>query len=147
MSRFHNERSVCNCLKKKLRIIKNQEKLSLLQSYRIGYAFWQVSKKKEAEYYFNQQIKYDEESMKLGRDIEQWKAAYYDIAATYAFLGDKVKAYKYLDEFNTMNIFIHYGWIILLKHDRLFASIRNEEDSKIHCIKFIKIFIRLDLIA
>ena len=121
----HNEEAYV-IAKKEIENYKKSGELSLLQSYRIGYAFWQVSKKKEAEYYFNQQIKYDEESMKLGRDIEQWKAAYYDIAATYAFLGDKVKAYKYLDEFNTMN-FYPLWWIILAKHDRLFASIRNEE--------------------
>ena len=112
--------------KKEIENYKKSGKLSLLQSYRIGYAFWQVGKKKEAEYYFNEQIKNDEESIKLGRDIEQWKAAYYDIAATYAFLGDKVKAYKYLDEFNTLN-FYPLWWIILAKHDRLFASISNEE--------------------
>jgi tetratricopeptide (TPR) repeat protein len=121
----HNEEAYV-IAKKEIENYKKSGELSLLQSYRIGYAFWQVGKKKEAEYYFNQQIKYDEESIKLGRDIEQWKAAYYDIAATYAFLGDKVKAYKYLDEFNTMN-FYPLWWIILAKHDLLFASIRNEE--------------------
>jgi TolB-like protein len=121
----HNEEAYV-IAKKEIENYKKSGELSLLQSYRIGYAFWQVGKKKEAEYYFNQQIKYDEESIKLGRDIEQWKAAYYDIAATYAFLGDKVRAYKYLDEFNTMN-FYPLWWIILAKHDRLFASISNEE--------------------
>ena len=121
----HNEEAYV-IAKKEIENYKKSGELILLQSYRIGYAFWQVGKKKEAEYYFNQQIKYDEESMKLGRDIEQWKAAYYDIAATYAFLGDKVRAYKYLDEFNTMN-FYPLWWIILAKHDRLFASISNEE--------------------
>ena len=48
------------------------------------------------------------------------------MAATYAFLGDKVKAYQYLDEFDTMN-FYPLWWIILAKHDPLFTSIRNEE--------------------
>ncbi len=34
----------------------------------IGYAFWQVGKKKEAEYYFNQKIKYYEGGIELGRN-------------------------------------------------------------------------------
>jgi TolB-like protein len=111
------------------KLVENSQKsgnFNLLQYYRIGYAFWQIGKKKEAEYYFNQQIKYSEESIKLGRWIAQWKAADYDLAATYTFLGDKVKAYHYLDEFDKLN-FYPLWWISLIKHDPLFASIRNEE--------------------
>ena len=109
-----------------MRYYKKRGELNLVQSHRIGYAFWQVGKKKEAEYYFNQQIKYGEESIKLGRDIAQWNVAYYDLAGTYAFLGDKEKAYQYLDEFNKMNFYALW-WVSLAKHDPLFASIRNEE--------------------
>jgi hypothetical protein len=87
---------------------------------------WQMGKKKEAEYYFGQQIKIGEESIKLRRDIAQKKYAHYDLAATYAFLGDKVKAYQYLDEFNTLN-YHPLWWVSLMKHDPLFNSIRNEE--------------------
>jgi TolB-like protein/Tfp pilus assembly protein PilF len=100
--------------------------LNLTKSYRVGYAFWQVGKHEEAKNYFNQQIKYDEESIKLGRDVAKIKSTHYNLAATYAFLGDKAKAYQYLDDFNTMNFYPF--WVIsLAKHDPLFASIRNEE--------------------
>ena len=85
-----------------------------------------MAKYKEAEFYFNQQIKYCEESIKLNRDYAQWKGAYYDLAATYAFKGDKGKAYQYLDEFNTLS-FQQLLMISLAKHDPLFNSIRNEE--------------------
>jgi tetratricopeptide (TPR) repeat protein len=105
---------------------KKSGQLNLTQSHRVGYAFYQVGKYKEAEYYFNQQIKYSEESIKLEREIAQSKSAQYDLAGTYAFLGDKVKAYQYLDEFNKMN-FYPLWWISLAKHDPLFASIRSEE--------------------
>jgi len=121
----HNEEAYI--LAKKLVVYyKKRGELNLVESHRVGYALWQVGKKKEAEYYFNQQIKYDEESIKRGRDIEQWNVAYYDMAGTYAFLGEKEKAYKYLDEFDKKNT---YGlwWVSLAKHDPLFASIRNEE--------------------
>jgi TolB-like protein/Tfp pilus assembly protein PilF len=100
--------------------------LNIAESHRIGYAFWQVGKFKEAESYFDQQIKYDEESIKLTRNIAQTRVAQYDLAATYAFLGNKVKAYQYLDEFNKSDFYTLYR-VILLKHDPLFVNIRNEE--------------------
>jgi TolB-like protein/AraC-like DNA-binding protein len=99
---------------------------NLIRSHRTGYAFWQVGKKKEAGYYFNQQIKYSEESIKLSRDIEQRKSAYYDLAGTYAFLGDKGKAYKYLDEYSKSKSF-SLPFVVFARHDLLFESIRKEE--------------------
>jgi TolB-like protein len=121
----HNEEGYIQA-KKLVRLSKKTGELLLLGSNRIGYAFWQVGKKKEAEYYFNQQIKYDEESIKLGRELAQMKAAIYDLAGTYAFLGDKTKAYQYLDEFDKSNN-CSLWMVILAKHDPLFNSIRNEE--------------------
>ncbi len=100
--------------------------LNLIQSHRIGYALWQVGKQNEAEQYFKQQIRYSEESIKLGRPIAQRKAAQYDLAATYAFLGDKGAAYRYLNDFNSLG-FYPLWWISLAKHDPLFNSLRNED--------------------
>ena len=64
--------------------------------------------------------------LNLGEILLRGKAAYYDIAATYAFLGNKVKAYQYLDEFNKMNFYPLWR-LSLAKHDPLFDKIRNEE--------------------
>jgi TolB-like protein/AraC-like DNA-binding protein/Tfp pilus assembly protein PilF len=100
--------------------------LALQSSHRLGYAYWQAGKKKEAEYYFNQQIRYSEESIKLNRITAQRKVAQYDLAGTYAFLGDKEKAYRYLEETNKKNTYPLW-WITLLKNDPMFDSIRNEE--------------------
>jgi TolB-like protein len=105
---------------------KKSGKLNLVESHRVGYAYWQMGKYKEAEFYFNQQIAYGMESIKLSREIGQRKAAQYDMAATYAFLGDKNNAYKYLDEFDKKN-FYPLWWISLAKQDPLFNSLRNEE--------------------
>ncbi len=105
---------------------KKSGKLNLVESHRVGHAFWQMGKYEEAKYYFNQQIMYGKESIKLSRDIGQRKAAQYDMAATYAFLGDKNMAYQYLDEFDNKS-FYPLWWISLAKHDPLFDSIRNEE--------------------
>jgi tetratricopeptide (TPR) repeat protein len=103
--------------------------LNLTELNQIGYAFWKVDRHKEAESYFGQQIKYSEESIKLGRNSAQTKSAQYNLASTYAFLGDKGKAYYYLDEFNKSD-FYPLIRVILLKHDPLFANIRNEERFK-----------------
>ena len=105
--------------------IKNSGDLSLLYSHRIGYAFYKVGKYKEANYFFNEQIKYGTESIKLKRNIARTKQAQYNLAGVYSFLGDKEKAYQYLDEFNTMN-FCGLWWISYAKYDVLFDSIRNE---------------------
>jgi hypothetical protein len=85
-----------------------------------------MGKLKEANDYFNQQIKYSEESIKLNRFYSQLKHAHYDMAATYAFLGNKEKAYRNLDEFNTMDFF-DLMLISFIENDPMFASIRGEE--------------------
>jgi TolB-like protein len=105
---------------------KKSGTMNLGQQHRIGYAYYQVGKTQEAEYYFEQQIKYCNESIKLGREYAQNKWAQYDLAGVYAFLGDKEKAYQYLDEFSKLN-FYPFWWIGLAKHDPLFTGIRNEE--------------------
>ncbi|MCX6302479.1 MAG: tetratricopeptide repeat protein, partial [Bacteroidia bacterium] len=112
--------------KKRVERYRKSGELLLINSHRIGYAYWKVGKYKEARDYFNQQIKYGTESIRLSRDIASTKNAQYNLAATYAFLGDKTMAYKYLDEFNTMNFYPKW-WIVYLKYDVLFDSIRNEE--------------------
>jgi len=100
--------------------------INLAELNQIGYAFWKVGKHKEAESYFSQQIKYSEESIKLGRNSAQTKSAQYNLASTYAFWGDIRKAYYYLDELNKSE-FNPLSRIILIKHDPLFESIRDEE--------------------
>jgi TolB-like protein len=116
--------------KKILRYIKKTGTLNLQQSHRIGYVYWQMGRKAEADSCFKRQIIYCEESIKLNRSAEHWKySAQYDLAATYAFLGNKDKAYKYLDEFNRRDFFPLW-WLNLAKNDPLFESIRKEERFK-----------------
>lgn len=112
-----------------LKIIEREKKGSSLRRQepsRFAYAFWQVGKRKEAESYFKQQIKFGEESIKLGRLNSRTYTAQYDLAATYAFLGDYSNAYQYLDEFSKRKNYPLW-WLVLAKHDPLFNSIRNEE--------------------
>ncbi len=106
--------------------LKETGSIPLASSHRVGFSYWQAGKYKEAEYYFNQQIKYCIESIKLGREFAWNKAAHYDLAAVYAFLGDKEKAYQYLNEVNKKQTYSLW-WVTYIKHDPLFDNIREEE--------------------
>ena len=95
--------------------------------HRIGYAYWQNGYKKEAEYYFNEQIKYCNRMIELKRSYGQKLYAYYDLAGVYAFRGEKDKAYKNLRIFNQIQR-IPLWMAMLIKTDPLFNSIRNEPE-------------------
>jgi len=109
-------------------IEKNSKRgtLSLTQTHRIGYAFYKSGKLREADLYLNQEIKYCEEVIKLRRILTQRRAAHYDLAATYAFLGQTENAFKYLDEFGKLD-FYQLWWLTLVKNDPMFDSIRSDE--------------------
>ncbi len=92
---------------------------------RIGYAYWKVGKSEEAEYYFNLQKKIGLESISKGRYQTSRMTAYYDLAAVYAFQGDKENAFKYLEELYKKKVF-GVWWVQFIKEDPLFDSIRNE---------------------
>jgi TolB-like protein len=109
--------------------VKDSGAPPLWHSHRIGYAFSKVGKPKEADYYFKEQIRYCTESIKLGREYATSKEAQYNLAATYAFLGDKEKAYQNLSEVGKLK-FIPKWWITLIKYDPLFDSIKSEERFK-----------------
>jgi len=95
--------------------------------HRIGYSFWQNGYKKEAEYYFNEQINYCNRMIDSKRLFAQTLYPYYDLAGVYAFKGDRVKAYENLKIFNQRKI--EPLWMVMLiKTDPLFNSIRNEPE-------------------
>jgi tetratricopeptide (TPR) repeat protein len=94
--------------------------------HRIGYAYWQNGYKKEAEYYFNGEIKYCNRMIELKR-LGYGLYAYYDLAGVYAFRGENEKAYKNLGLFNQAQ-HIPSWMAMLIKTDPLFNSIRNEPE-------------------
>jgi hypothetical protein len=67
--------------------------------------------------------------MRLRRAISQVGNAQYDLASTYAFLGEKEKAYKYLEEF-VSSYFPKLWQISYAKHNPFMKSINNEERYK-----------------
>jgi len=106
---------------------KRRGEPNLQMSHRIGYAYHRVGKTEEAKTYFDQQIRFSEESIKLKRRLSKSSAAQYDLAATYAFIGETGKAYKYLEEVNKKSD-SSLWWILMMKDDPLFQSIRNETE-------------------
>jgi len=95
--------------------------------HRMGYVCWMLEKYDEARAYFNQQVRYSEESIRLDRMGAYWKAPHYDIAGVYAFLGQREEAYQHLREWNTRKSFPLW-WVSLFQHDPMFDSIRDEPE-------------------
>ena len=113
-----------------LRWIKYYQERNILPfqyAHRIGYGFFQMGNTEEARRYFEMQIQYGEESIRLGRSLASAGYAQYDLAATYAFIGEKEKAYKYLSEFGNMDKYPLW-WVTLFRNDPLFNGIRNEPE-------------------
>ena len=90
----------------------------------IGYAFWQVGKQDEAKYYFNEQIRHSLENIRLNRMI--FGSDHDVLAQVYSILGEKEKAYHYLDEFNKRSFFSSWD-LNDVKRNSMFNSLRDEE--------------------
>ena len=90
----------------------------------IGYAFWQVGKQDEAKYYFNEQIRHSLENIRLNRMI--FGSDHDVLARVYSILGEKEKAYHYLDEFNKKSFFSIWS-IDDVKRNPMFNSLRDDE--------------------
>jgi tetratricopeptide (TPR) repeat protein len=111
--------------KKYAKIIEETGNIQRGALHRIGYAYWQNGYRKEAQHYFDEQIKSYENTIKESR---QFKGnAYYDLAGIYAFTGEKTKAYQYLKQWASTPV-APFWWIVLIKEDPLFNSIRNEPE-------------------
>jgi tetratricopeptide (TPR) repeat protein len=91
----------------------------------IGYYYWNTGRTKEAEFYFNQEINFNLETIRLGRFNTLQRLAHYELARVYAFLGERGKAYQYLDEVNKNQSFALW-WVNDLKFDPYFNTIRQE---------------------
>jgi TolB-like protein len=98
-------------------------------AHRIGHLYWMLGDKKSAMKYFKLQIAYDEKSIQQARPGARVGYDPYDLACVHAFLGEKEKAYYYLDQVNDVN-FAPVFLLQLFKDDPMFASIRGEDRFK-----------------
>jgi TolB-like protein len=106
--------------------LKKHEIIIINNMQRIGYYYSKIGLRDSAEYYFNKQIEYCNDAIRLGRPYGG-KFAYYDLAGVYAFMGNKINAYENLKIFNQaqrMN-----SWTAgFIKTDPMFDSIRHEPE-------------------
>ncbi|MGC3944799.1 MAG: hypothetical protein QM762_09820 [Chryseolinea sp.] len=97
--------------------------------HRIGFLYSKLGDEKTARKYFDEMIAYCEESIRLKQIQAQWKGTQYDLAGMYAYLGDKEKAFRYLEEVNNQKL-VPYWLFALMKEDQLFDPIRHDERYK-----------------
>jgi TolB-like protein len=116
-----------NYYKKWIERLKALGLMAITDMHRIGYAYWQNGFKKEADYYFDKQIEYSNNQIKLKRPRSKRLYIYYDLAGIYAFRGEKNKAYENLKIFNQRQK-MSLSMLNLIKTDPLFNSIRNEPE-------------------
>ena len=106
--------------------LKEQGILRVNNMQQIGYIFWNIGLKDSADYYFKKQIEYSNDAIRLGRTYTNW--AYYDLAKVYTFMGNKIKAYENLKNFNKSPRMPKWFADNLKTDDPLFDSIRNEPE-------------------
>ena len=111
------------------RYIENLKAIGEFDIYnmpQIGYCYWKNGLVEEAEFYFDEQIKYYEEMIKLNRlSRETW--VYHDVAAVYAFRGQNDEALKSLEIRNEWDVFVLQS-IMQINNDPLFNNIRDEPE-------------------
>ena len=102
---------------------------SLAYINRIGFAYRNNGYKKEGDHYFSEQIKTAEETIRKGRlYYPPYRfAPYYDLAGTYACIGENKKAYENLRVWSKIPVCPLWG-VVLIKKDPLFNNIRNEPE-------------------
>jgi tetratricopeptide (TPR) repeat protein len=95
--------------------------------HRVGWAYWMNGLKEEGETYLSKQIENCNRLLEMGRVVGTTYRNYYDLAATYAFLGEKKKAYENLRKYALYPIFDRWA-VTYISHDPLFDSLRNESE-------------------
>lgn len=95
--------------------------------HRFGYFFWQKGYSEEAEYYFNEQVKYCEESIRLGRSYAEMYGAQYDLACILAFKGENDRALQLLGEINDNKGFFNSWYITQFENEPFFEALRDDE--------------------
>jgi tetratricopeptide (TPR) repeat protein len=91
----------------------------------LGYSYWRMGYKEEAIKEFNICI----EGLLNSIEIHDWGAehtsTHFDLAMIYAVIGEKEKAYKYLEEIKKRHCYPQW-WVTLIKDEPMFESIRSE---------------------
>ena len=90
-----------------------------------GFVLYQSGQKKEGRHQVELCNEYLLRSIQMGRILATGGSAQYDLASNYAFLGEKEKAYEWLEKFGK------YGWrwgsIHFIQVDPFFEKLREEK--------------------
>jgi TolB-like protein/Tfp pilus assembly protein PilF len=95
----------------------------------VAFAYWQTGFRKEAEHLFSQIIKNCNSTIRNNRYKEDVTRAYYDLACSYAFNGDKDNAIKYFKFYSQVKN-CELWWLTNIKNDPLLNSLRNKTEFR-----------------
>jgi hypothetical protein len=109
---------------------KKSEPLNEIDFFGLGKVAWAYmlnEYKKEVKSYLNEQINYLDKLDKMGHFNDPARI-YYDPAGAYTLMGDKKQAFSNLRKWAKVLYVCPSWWILYLKYDPLFDSIRNEPE-------------------
>ena len=102
--------------------------------HRLGYVLWQLGRKEEANKLFDESI---EKNLKvINSAIDNLGGARYDLAAVYAFRGNKEESIKWLNRIFEDNSWFDHNYTSIdplfnsIKKEKEFISIINEQKNK-----------------
>jgi len=95
--------------------------------HRIGWAYWQNGYREEAEYYFDEQIKNCNKVIEMRRVLYLSYREFYDLAAVYAFRGEKDRAIENLRNFNKLQVIPGF-MMPFIRYDPFLDGIRDEPE-------------------
>ena len=127
LSFFDQYEESIECYEELYRHVPVSSAMSLRNIHRLGLAYWQTGERDKAQEYFNWRIAYADSSIQLGNVLEMIE--YYDLAATYAFLGKKKEALENLRMYHEVVSIPNPSFVIWLKAlDPLFEGIRDDPE-------------------
>jgi len=93
--------------------------------HRLAFVLWQTGRKEQALKLFNEQMEKDIESIALN-PYTGGTSYYYDLAAVNAFLGNREKAYSWIDKM------VAEGWGVggFCMQDPLFDNLKSDQKFK-----------------
>ena len=117
-------------IKEYYKILETVDQQDTVRLFRLGHAYWVNGFKEEAEYYFNEALRYHNRMLELDRHLWDEFVTFYNLSSIYAFLGENDKAYEYLRHMNRKERMPL--WMIKdLNNEPLFDSIRNEPEFQL----------------
>jgi TolB-like protein/Tfp pilus assembly protein PilF len=127
----HQYKESLNYFKKYIEGQRAKGNLNLLDMESLGFTYWQIGNKEEAESYFNREIDYCNKAIDLGRSFGNI-GAYFELGAIYTIKGERDKAYKNLRIFWQKQELIPMAeqviYVHIFKNDPMFDNIRNEPE-------------------